>query len=425
MRMSDVLKFAALGAVLLVYFASSGKNDLAAQAGAEKKNDVWRMNVRDFGARGDGKHDDSEAIQQAIDAAKKPGNPSEVFIPTGTYRITKTLVIEKIKGLIVRGQGSSALGPSANATTLLWDGPAGGTLMKSIGIGGCVFYDFNFAGRMPTKTKEDGEAGVLYSTLSETGWGNMINKFSGVCFYGAETGIEMNSGGIDMCNSDMHIEFVTFRSLGRGFVVKKSQGVNFLFNFLFGLACDKVIHFEQGGNLQVNDAQLTNCGVFLEISGGGRNVGTYTCVNVRVEHSGGGKDARMQLLVSRPKNRQANVKFIGYDDCQWNWSQNRTDSRETPLCEIGPGSLVTIESSIFSGPVASLTGDEKGSASLVLRECSFGYIRPENAVRANEHGFFKILNPVTDSMKNLPDVVKWPPLDPIELPDGEHQPSWK
>jgi hypothetical protein len=45
------------------------------------------ISVKWFGAYGDGKHDDTQAIQDAINNA----NGDEVYIPAGTYRITKSL----------------------------------------------------------------------------------------------------------------------------------------------------------------------------------------------------------------------------------------------------------------------------------------------------------------------------------------------
>lgn len=45
------------------------------------------FNVRDFGATGDGVHDDSPAIHQAIAAAKSAGQGHTVLIPAGNYRL--------------------------------------------------------------------------------------------------------------------------------------------------------------------------------------------------------------------------------------------------------------------------------------------------------------------------------------------------
>lgn len=52
------------------------------------------VNVRDFGARGDGKADDTSAFEQAIEAARSAG--VAIFVPRGTYRVTRPLTIENI-----------------------------------------------------------------------------------------------------------------------------------------------------------------------------------------------------------------------------------------------------------------------------------------------------------------------------------------
>jgi len=46
-------------------------------------------NVRDFGAIGDGNADDTAAVQNAINDGQSSGQP--VYLPVGTYRITRTL----------------------------------------------------------------------------------------------------------------------------------------------------------------------------------------------------------------------------------------------------------------------------------------------------------------------------------------------
>lgn len=60
---------------------------------------VYR-NVRAYGAVGNGQHDDTDALQNAINSDGKGGNryknevttrPAEVFVPGGEYKISKTL----------------------------------------------------------------------------------------------------------------------------------------------------------------------------------------------------------------------------------------------------------------------------------------------------------------------------------------------
>ncbi len=71
------------------------------------------ISVKDFGAKGDGKTDDSEAIQSTIDRLRATGG--EVFFPIGRYRVTKTLLIprkspSKFNNVIVlKGTGAGSV----------------------------------------------------------------------------------------------------------------------------------------------------------------------------------------------------------------------------------------------------------------------------------------------------------------------------
>ncbi len=54
------------------------------------------LNVKDYGAIGDGLHDDTESIQHAIDIGAQQNKI--VFIPTGTYLITSLDITSSLKG---------------------------------------------------------------------------------------------------------------------------------------------------------------------------------------------------------------------------------------------------------------------------------------------------------------------------------------
>lgn len=62
------------------------------------------INVRDFGAKGDGSADDTSAIQAAMNAA----NGSNVVFPAGTYRVTSTLMVPLIR-LVGEGSGRTTV----------------------------------------------------------------------------------------------------------------------------------------------------------------------------------------------------------------------------------------------------------------------------------------------------------------------------
>ena len=59
-----------------------------------------QVNARDAGAVGDGKADDTRAIQKAIDGIKPPG---AVLLPAGTYLVTGQLSLRS--GVVLRGEG--------------------------------------------------------------------------------------------------------------------------------------------------------------------------------------------------------------------------------------------------------------------------------------------------------------------------------
>lgn len=98
----------------------------------------WIHAKRDGGALGDGVADDSAALQRALDAAaagpnntrtlleyRGPAPKKTVYLPPGTYRITRTLVASI-------GQGGAVIG-CGKGTRIVWDGPAGGTMLHSDG----------------------------------------------------------------------------------------------------------------------------------------------------------------------------------------------------------------------------------------------------------------------------------------------------
>lgn len=70
------------------------------------------VNVKDYGAAGDGQTDDTNAIKSAISAAT---NNTAVLLPVGTYKITSTVTVGK--PVAIRGQGDP--NDSANRTSIM------------------------------------------------------------------------------------------------------------------------------------------------------------------------------------------------------------------------------------------------------------------------------------------------------------------
>jgi len=78
---------------------------------------------RDFAAKGDGKTDDTAAIQAAIDAARKAGHGAMAYLPTGKYNVTNTLHITGAN-YCVGGSGMQ------EGSDLVWGGPTNSVLFR-------------------------------------------------------------------------------------------------------------------------------------------------------------------------------------------------------------------------------------------------------------------------------------------------------
>ena len=74
---------------------------------APLRNVAGQVNVADFGAKGDGKTDDTEAFQKAIDAVTNAGG--KVIVPVGQFRIEGSVRIKD--GVTVAGLSESWLVP--------------------------------------------------------------------------------------------------------------------------------------------------------------------------------------------------------------------------------------------------------------------------------------------------------------------------
>jgi hypothetical protein len=85
--------------------------------------------VTDFGAVGNGTKDDTDAFEAALDSAFVVG--AKVFVPSGVYRLTRTLILKDGVRLIGEGQGSEPLQTPHNGSLLRYEG--NGFAIKIVG----------------------------------------------------------------------------------------------------------------------------------------------------------------------------------------------------------------------------------------------------------------------------------------------------
>jgi hypothetical protein len=79
------------------------------------------VNVKDFGAVGDGVADDTAAIQAAISGASPWGT---IFIPEGVYRVTSTITLPAssgLNGLQIKGIGNGTVIKPASTVAIVFD----------------------------------------------------------------------------------------------------------------------------------------------------------------------------------------------------------------------------------------------------------------------------------------------------------------
>ena len=120
--------------------------------------------VRDFGAKGTGAADDSDALQKAIDAAREEGEGAVVYLPGGQYKLTRALQ--------VTGGGYSISGTGFRSI-INWGGPANGEMIRVDNPQGVSLEHFTMGGanEVPRihQTAAPGASSVFYDEVYTNG----------------------------------------------------------------------------------------------------------------------------------------------------------------------------------------------------------------------------------------------------------------
>jgi len=110
----------------------------------------WADVKQDFHAIGDGKADDTVALQKALDALRdEKGQTRDVYFPAGIYRITRTLTLPRKAGR--EAIGLNIQGEDPDKTIIAWDGPVDG-VMFDYGAWCSKLGRITFDGRSKAKT---------------------------------------------------------------------------------------------------------------------------------------------------------------------------------------------------------------------------------------------------------------------------------
>jgi hypothetical protein len=136
----------------------------------------WSRLTTGYGAAGDGERDDTPAFQRALDELGRGGRSSVLFVPSGRYRITRTLTLTDALHLAVVGDDPAA-------TTILWDGPPAGTMLLVNGVAYSTFSRLTFDGRGRAATA------IEQSWENRGGHFDTGNEYSDLVLTGVDYGI--------------------------------------------------------------------------------------------------------------------------------------------------------------------------------------------------------------------------------------------
>ncbi len=150
----------------------------------------WMDLKKDFGAVGDGVADDTSALQNAFDRLKADGRNNAadcvLFIPSGNYRITKSL--ELLGTSHFEANGFEIIGEDPSNTTIFWDGNIGYPMIR---FGGWYCK----VSRVTLDGEGKAETGIL--------WGprfSIFSELSDVTFRNLDVGVQggiIDASGID------------------------------------------------------------------------------------------------------------------------------------------------------------------------------------------------------------------------------------
>ncbi len=136
----------------------------------------WANLKRDYQAVGDGVADDSAALQKALNDLKVDGKPRVLYLPRGTYRITKGLqMISQIY--------FGVIGEDPANTIIKWDGAPGGTMLF------CNGARYGRFGRLTWDGAGRAETAVDHKWDSQTPGANTHNEHADEVFKDVGFGI--------------------------------------------------------------------------------------------------------------------------------------------------------------------------------------------------------------------------------------------
>ena len=366
-------------------------------------------NVKDFGAFGDGRADDTEAIQKAIDTAVHlPGATYRVVLPAGNYRITRSLFLERFtNSLHLQGAGDSWLVNPA-PTRLTWDGEPGGVMLDACAAYGTRLSDLCLDG--------NGRAGICIRVNSRPGVPSDHWTAERVTLIRAKKGIECGGVVGNNCAADMTFIDLCMMRLEVGFHAMSHQSVNFVFIRPVIGEIGTGLWFEKGGSVTCNLLAGTWVKTAVRIDAGDVNTGNYYFNGVKIECPQDGETGKRPVLFD-VRGPHTIVKITSLNSGTMGLPETEP---HTPLFRIAGGASVSVDSSLLmTHKVAELKGGGGAPAWIQFDNCRFGYCEPRwpECIQRDGNAGYELRNCATGSGM-IRNFRVDPPVFAAEVPHG-------
>jgi hypothetical protein len=338
----------------------------AADAGEARLPATFGVNARDFGAVGDGKADDTAALQRALDAIKAPvarngvGTNKTIFLPAGRYRITGTLRLQSEHSAIEL-IGSGAPWSHTDPTVIHYDGPAQQPALLMRGVNQSILRNLAIDG--------GGKARAAIEVQTVRGVAATGMSFTRLKLGNAEHGVLIGDDGIGHNGDCSSFYEIYFHDCSYGFRTVADQNMEYTF-LRCGIANAKVGYwFQKGGDATFLHAGGYNAETYIKFDAPGINNGNLTVIGLRYEHY---RRPRGTLLEA---GADANVSFIGLCTTVTgifaDEARNLPADRTTPNFILRPGAQVRVSGSLLSGATARLEGSPGHPAWISFDDCRF------------------------------------------------------
>lgn len=175
------------------------------------------VNVADFGAAGDGEHDDTSAIARAIEAAAPGQAPTgnTVYLPAGRYRVSSGLVLPPAVALV--GAGWNTPGGQGNVFAGTWILAPAGAGWSPLTLAGSGASVRNIAFNVPDQSAEaPAPAGPMVKVTANN------TLLEDILLYNPYSGVHLDGG------AQATLRRIYGQPLAYGIVIDRSYDTNYI-----------------------------------------------------------------------------------------------------------------------------------------------------------------------------------------------------